>query len=50
MRSNPTLVPSLRRVAAVQPPLPHPSWSVASIHREASRRLSAGEFWDRLGL
>ncbi|MGN6356678.1 MAG: hypothetical protein ACTHLU_04265 [Novosphingobium sp.] len=49
MRQNPALAPNLRRGAPV-PPLPHPSWSAAASHRQASRRLSAGEFWDRLGL
>jgi hypothetical protein len=49
MRPNPALAPNLRRAAPV-PPLPHPSWSAVVTSRESSRRLSAGEFWDRLGL
>lgn len=48
MRPNPALAPNLRRAAPV-PPLPHPSWSEAS-RNDAARRLSPGEFWDRLGL
>lgn len=49
MRTSPALVSNLRRASPV-PPLPHPSWSAASGRQAAARRLSAGEFWDRLGL
>jgi hypothetical protein len=49
MRANLALAPNSRR-ALPPPPPPHPSWSGASGGREASRRLSADEFWDRLGL
>jgi hypothetical protein len=49
MRPNLAPVPDPRPAAPV-PPLPHPSWSAATGRREKSRRLSAGEFWDRLGL
>lgn len=49
MRAYPALAPNLRRAAPV-PPLPHPSWSAASGRQEGARRLSVGEFWDRLGL
>lgn len=48
MSPTPDLAPSLRRAASALP-LPHPSWGVSG-RREAERRLSAREFWDRLGL
>lgn len=48
MRPSPVLAATLRRSAPV-PPLPHPSWGVSG-RQETARRLSAGEFWDRLGL
>lgn len=48
MRPTPNIVPS--RHAPAVPPLPHPSWSADPARQDASRRLSAGEFWDRLGL
>jgi hypothetical protein len=35
----------------VAPPLPHPSWRhELPAEREKPRRLTAKEFWDRLGL
>lgn len=49
MPANPALAPDFRRAQPV-PPLPHPSWSAAPGRRQASPRLSASEFWDRLGL
>ena len=47
MRPHPALTPGRR--AQVVPPLPHPSWTAASRRLPTTRRLSAGEFWDRLG-
>jgi hypothetical protein len=33
------------------PPLPHPSWRAAvADHDTAKPRISAGDFWQRLGL
>jgi hypothetical protein len=36
-------------LARAFPPVPHPSWFAAS-QPQPERRLSADEFWNRLGL
>ncbi|NIJ37495.1 hypothetical protein FHR22_002179 [Sphingopyxis panaciterrae] len=46
MRARRPDVPRKRHLAGAQP-LPHPSWSSPPAER---RRVSAQEFWQRLGL
>ena len=45
-RPRPTNRPTARWRPAVQPPLPHPSWSTPV----ESGSVTAQEFWRRLGL
>ena len=45
MRVRPQLPPR-HRLSAASSPLPHPSWSPP----RDGRRVSAQEFWQRLGL
>ena len=44
-----SLVPALRGGPRSVPPLPHPSWLYGA-ERRGSERISARDFWERIGL